>query len=62
MKAFAYGIVRYGILPTLLGAGLAALLLACAGASGDAAPAASEAGADAGTTVIIVDCTDGATE
>lgn len=49
---------------SVLLAGLVAamMLLACAGANGDPAPAAVEAGTDAGTVVVVVSCTDGATE
>lgn len=46
----------------LAGALAALLLLACAGANGDPAPAAVEAGTDSGTVVVVVNCTDGATE
>ena len=49
-------------LSLLAGAIAALLLLACAGANGDPAPAAVEAGSDAGTGVVVVNCTDGATE
>ena len=46
----------------LAGLVAALMLLACAGANGDPAPATVEAGADGGTVVVVVNCTDGATE
>lgn len=53
----------YAIAVSALVGAIAALgLLACAGANGDPAPAAVEAGADSGTVVVVVNCTDGAAE
>ena len=49
-------------LALLAGAIAALLLIACSGANGDPAPAVVEAGTDAGTVVVVVNCTDGAAE
>ena len=51
-----------GLAAVLAGALAAWMLIACAGANGDPAPATVEAGSDAGTVVVIVNCTDGAAE